>query len=104
MNADNAALLESAAEHLGELLGEVAFVGGATVELWITDPAAPEFRPTADVDVMVEIATLSAFHRFEERLRAQRFEHDQESGVICRFRHPDSDLLQTSWSSLESRR
>jgi len=68
-------------------------VGGATVELWITDPAAPEFRPTADVDVVVEIATLVEFHRFEGRLREKRFEHDQESGVICRFKHPDAPAL-----------
>lgn len=34
-------LLELAASGLGELLEEVAFVGGATVALWITDPAAP---------------------------------------------------------------
>jgi hypothetical protein len=63
-------LLELAAEHLGELLPEVAFVGGATVALWITDPAAPPVRPTNDVDVIVEVATTSEFHSFEERLRA----------------------------------
>ncbi len=32
-------LLELAAAHLGDLLPEVTFVGGATVVLWITDPA-----------------------------------------------------------------
>jgi hypothetical protein len=93
MNPANQALLESAAGHLGELLDEVVFVGGATVELWLTDPAAPEFRPTKDVDVVVEISTVSAFHKFEARLRNQRFEHDQESGIICRYRHPDTGLL-----------
>ena len=35
-------LLEAAADALGNLLGEVVFVGGATIGLWITDPAAPE--------------------------------------------------------------
>lgn len=57
MNLENVGLLELAAKHLGGLLSEVAFVGGATVELWITDDAAPEFRPTDDVDVIVEITT-----------------------------------------------
>ena len=31
-------LLEAAAAALGDLLAEVVFVGGATVEPWITDP------------------------------------------------------------------
>lgn len=93
MNTENAALLESAARQLGELLDEVVFLGGTTIELWITDPAAPEFRPTQDVDVIVEITTLTELHRFEERLRKQRFEHDQESGFICRYKHPEAGLV-----------
>ena len=34
----NVELLELAAAALDDLLAEVVFVGGATVELWITDP------------------------------------------------------------------
>jgi hypothetical protein len=93
MNLENVRMLELAAEHLDRLLAEVVFVGGATVELWITDEAAPEFRPTDDVDVIAEIATTRDFHRFEKRLRELGLENDQQSGVICRFRHPDSGLV-----------
>jgi Nucleotidyl transferase AbiEii toxin, Type IV TA system len=93
MNLDNLRLLELAAEHLGSLLGEVVFVGGATVELWITDEAAPDFRPTDDIDVIVEITTTRDYHRFEKRVRERGLENDQRSGVICRFKHPDSGLL-----------
>lgn len=32
MNLENVKMLELAAAHLGDLLGEVVFVGGATVE------------------------------------------------------------------------
>ncbi len=39
-------MLERAAQELAPFLGEVAFVGGATVALWITDQAAPEPRIT----------------------------------------------------------
>jgi hypothetical protein len=39
-------LLERGAAALGDLVDEVVFVGGATVTLWITDPAAPPPRPT----------------------------------------------------------
>lgn len=93
MNAENTRMLELAAEHLGELVAEVVFVGGATVELWITDEAAPEFRPTDDIDVIVEIATTRDYYRFEERVREVGFENDLESGVICRFKEPRSGLL-----------
>ena len=63
MNLQNLKMLEMAADHLGPLLEEVVFLGGATVEFWISDPAAPEFRPTVDVDVVVEIATKADYYR-----------------------------------------
>lgn len=93
MNVENQRMLEAAADHLGPLLDEVVFVGGATVELWITDEAAPEFRPTADVDVVVEIATQRDYYRFEKRVHAAGFVNETESGVICRFEHGDSGLI-----------
>lgn len=93
MNPANLLLLERTCEHLGDLLDEVVFVGGATVELWITDPAAPEFRLTDDVDDVVEVSTRRDYYRLEERLRDLGFENDQKSGVICRFKHPESELL-----------
>ena len=85
-------MLELAAEHLGALLDDVVFVGGATVELWVTDGAAPEFRPTDDIDVIVEIKTRRDYYRFEKQVRHAGLENDQGSGVICRFKHPDSGL------------
>jgi nucleotidyltransferase AbiEii toxin of type IV toxin-antitoxin system len=84
---------ELAAAALSDLLAQVVFVGGATVELWITDPGAPPVRPTQDVDVIVEVTTRLAFHEFEARLRERRFIEDQESGVICRRRHDPSGLI-----------
>lgn len=86
-------LLELAADALGELLDEVVFVGGATLTLWITDPGAPSLRPTKDVDVVVEVATRSAFHDFEARLRDRRFAEDQEDRVICRWHHRSGLIL-----------
>jgi hypothetical protein len=69
----NVELLELAAAALSDLLAEVVFVGGATVELWITDPGAPPVRPTQDVDVSVEVTTRAALHEFEAKLRARGF-------------------------------
>jgi hypothetical protein len=79
-------MLERAADELAPFLDEVAFVGGATVALWITDPAAPEPRVTKDVDLVVEVTSRLAWYRFEERLRAHGLRNDQSSAVICRWR------------------
>jgi hypothetical protein len=84
-------LLELGAAVLGDLTDEVVFVGGATVTLWITDPAAPPPRPTQDVDVIVEVATRADYHAFEERLRGAEFRDDGR--VICRWRHPATGLV-----------
>lgn len=86
-------LLERAARALEPLLGEVVFLGGASIVLWITDPAAPAPRPTKDVDVVAEVTSRAAFHAFEERLRSLGFKEDQESGIICRWRYRDDDLI-----------
>lgn len=86
-------MLELADSHLADLRDEVVFVGGATVELWITDPAAPEFRPTEDIDVIVEITTRQDYYALEERLRGIGFHNDHESKVICRFKQPESGLV-----------
>ncbi|WP_035126009.1 nucleotidyl transferase AbiEii/AbiGii toxin family protein [Conexibacter woesei] len=85
-------LLERGAAALGPLTDQVAFVGGATIALWITDPGAPAPRPTKDVDVVVEVTTRSALHAFETALRERGFSNDAESSVICRWRHDAFDL------------
>lgn len=85
-------LLELGAAALGPLVEEVAFVGGASIVLWITDPAAPPPRPTNDVDVIVEVTGRWGYEQFSKRLRAQGFAEDIESRVICRWRHARLDL------------
>jgi predicted nucleotidyltransferase len=83
-------LLELGASALGDLTGEVVFVGGATVALWITDPGAPPPRPTKDLDVIVEVASRRDYHAFEERLRDAGFR--DEGTVICRWIHRETGL------------
>lgn len=89
--AVNIDLIERAAAALGPLLPEVAFVGGATVALWLSDAAAAGARPTNDVDVVVELTSRTALHEFDGRLRAVGFREDQESGVLCRWNHGPAD-------------
>jgi len=86
-------LLERAAGALGPLCTEVVFVGGACIELWITDPGAPAPRPTKDVDVVVEVTSRLGYERFSERMRARGFSEDSSSPVICRWRHSRRELL-----------
>jgi hypothetical protein len=66
-------LLEAAALEFGDLLGQVAFLGGATIGVWITDPTARAPRVTYDVDVVAEVVTLGAYEAFQADLRKHGF-------------------------------
>ena len=75
-NADhNYELIEYVAEGLGkELLAEVAFVGGCTTAMLVTDTAVmDDIRFTDDVDLVIELAGVSAWQRLTERLAAKKF-------------------------------
>lgn len=80
----NIVRLRAVANTLQELNRNVVFVGGATVSLYVTR-AAPEARPTDDVDVIVELASYKEYAQLEERLRSLGFVNDIKSGVICRY-------------------
>jgi hypothetical protein len=77
----------AAARQLGELTEELVFLGGSAVALLITDPAAPDVRPTLDIDAIVEVATWTDYYRLEERLRGKGFRQTMEENIICRWRH-----------------
>ncbi len=82
----NIEMLEAAVERLGSLSDELVFLGGCATGLLITDPAAPPLRVTRDVDVMVEVATLAGYHKFNEKLRKRGFVEDRRpEAPICRW-------------------
>jgi len=86
MPSANLELLKQVAKRLGSLLPEVVFVGGCTTELFITDEAAPEVRPTFDVDVIAEITSYADYATFSERLRTLGFREDTSRGApLCRW-------------------
>ena len=89
----NTALIELAATTLGNLVDDVIFVGGATVELWITDPAAPPVRATIDIDVVIEATTQSSYHAFGKRLKQKGFREDHTSKIAHRWKHDNSGLI-----------
>ena len=73
-NADhNYELIEFVAEGLGEaFLAEVAFVGGCTTAMLVTDTAVlDDIRFTDDVDLVIELAGISAWNQLTERLAAK---------------------------------
>lgn len=82
----NIELISTVANRLGPLLDRVVFLGGAATGLLITDTAAPDVRPTLDVDVIVEISSRMDYYRLEESLRNLGFKPDQDEGApICRW-------------------
>lgn len=89
----NVALLELAADKLRTLLNEVVFVGGATLDLLITDQGAASTRTTVDVDVVVEVTSYPDYIVFSDRLRAAGFsEDDRANAPLCRFVQGDLTL------------
>ncbi|MCR4296654.1 MAG: hypothetical protein NUW21_14070 [Elusimicrobia bacterium] len=86
-------MLAIVAGGLQGLKDEVVFVGGATVDLLITDPAATGTRETDDVDCVIELVGRAKYYALEERLRALGFRNplDEENPVLCRWtRSPGS--------------
>lgn len=75
-------LLQKAAKALGsKILHDVVFLGGASIQLWLSDPGAPPSRATDDVDVISAITTRVDYYRFGERLRARGFSEASDSPV-----------------------
>lgn len=77
---NNLTAIKSIAQVLGEINDDVVFVGGATVELYINDKAAPVPQPSEDVDCIVEVLTYGQWLQFEEKLRAKGFQDFDVSG------------------------
>lgn len=80
--------LSRVANRLNELgIVDVVFVGGATIGLFLTDPAAPEPRATYDVDVITPVTSRAAYNALEQILHNAGYEQPREEGdPICRWR------------------
>jgi len=77
------------AQALGELNEQVVYVGGAVVSLYIDDPTAEDVRPTKDLDISLEIASLGALEALRTSLLQKGFYQSAEDDVVCRFRYED---------------
>lgn len=85
MNELSLRMIEVVARGLDDLNDHVAFVGGAVAGVYADDPASEDARPTTDVDCVLQLGILNNQYTLEETLRRKHFQHDIESGVICRW-------------------
>lgn len=81
-------MLLMVAKALGpEMLTEVAFVGGCTTSMLITDDFGLEFaRYTDDVDVIVDIIGRKNWYELQKMLENKGFRQTGEDNLLCRFR------------------
>lgn len=70
-----------------DLLDEVAFVGGCTTSLLVTDEFSLEAaRFTDDVDVIVNIVGRLEWYKFQSMLKGRGFTVSPEDEILCRMR------------------
>lgn len=82
----NIEMVQTVAKGLEELLDRLVFVGGAITALYIEDEASRTFRPTEDVDCVVQIAKRKDYSDIEQKLRGLGFKHCiEENSPICRW-------------------
>lgn len=86
-NDPNLPILLLAADALGELKDQFVFVGGCAAGLLLTDPAAVDIRPTTDVDVVVELASRTAYRQLGFELERRGFKPDETAPAICAWRY-----------------
>ncbi len=91
-------MLAQAARLLLPLQEEFVFLGGLALALLVSDPAAPDVRPTEDVDVIVHIGSYARYSFLKEKLRANGFSQPrEEAAIICRWLKDDLtfDIMRT---------
>lgn len=82
------AMLEAVSDALGpELAMRMAFVGGCTTALLITDPVTREgVRATLDVDLIVHLIGYVQWNALLDELRPRGFRESMNDDVNCRLR------------------
>lgn len=83
----NIAVVAEVAKALRELKNQMVFIGGAVVSLYADDPAADEIRPTADIDMTINLMNFSNWVRMQERLAELGFYPDPYGHAICSYKY-----------------
>jgi hypothetical protein len=95
-------LLELATTALEEVLDEVVFLGGATVALWITDPAAPPVRETEEDAIPSDTRILGFAGEWIAKAVPHAVERQLPSGATIRAITPPY-LLATKIEAFQDR-
>lgn len=84
-------MLVAVARALGnDLLKEVAFLGGCTTGLLLTDKVSKEaVRYTDDVDLITHVIGFSGWIKFQTRLKERGFKESIKDNINCRMRLND---------------
>jgi len=101
--SSNLELLARVARKIEPLLSEVAFVGGAVIELYITSPVSEKIRPTRDTDVVCQVAGKLDYLKLGRRLEVLGFQQSAlENDPPHRWRSDGDivDLLPTGQTIL----
>ena len=85
----NTAVVAEVAQALNELRDQMIFIGGAVVSLYADDPAADEIRPTADIDLTINLMNFSNWVQMQERLAQLGFYPDPFGHAICSYKYKD---------------
>jgi hypothetical protein len=81
-------MLETVARVLSQVRTTIVFTGGATIFLYLDEVAAPDIRPTDDVDCVVEITSRAEYYNFSNLLRTLGLQETTESGApLCRWQY-----------------
>jgi hypothetical protein len=100
MISPNLVMVKTVVRALGDKNNAFIFIGGVVVNLYANQSAAPESRPTIDVDCVVEIKSLSKYRELEATLRSLGFRHDTRDGAPrCRWIYDDIvvDVMPTPY-------
>ena len=73
------------ANALGNINDQVIYVGGAVVGLYADTKGAPEVRPTKDIDIVVEIASVLELEKLRQELADRGIHFAKDEKTICRF-------------------
>jgi hypothetical protein len=98
----NLAVVAQVAQGLRELRDKMVFIGGAVISLYTDDPAAEEIRPTADIDLTINLANYAEWAMMQERLSELEFFPDPFGQSICSYKFQDIaiDIMPADDSSI----
>lgn len=74
----NIEIIKKIASALGELNEKIIFVGGATISMYVNDPAADDVRPTKDIDLTVKVATYTELENIRVELNKKGFKQSSD--------------------------